>query len=61
MLTGIDVTVHFLVLVEILQTAVESVLADESFKLPSPLAANALLAALLSMNVLMNNHNCIPC
>ena len=35
----------FFVLVEILQKAVESVLADESFKLPSPLAANALLAA----------------
>ena len=38
-------TLCFLVLVEILQKIVESVLADESFKLPSPLAANALLAA----------------
>ena len=35
----------FLVLIEILQKAVESVLADESFKFPSPLAAKAPLAA----------------
>ena len=41
-------SVCFFVLVEILQKAVESVFADESFKLPSPVAANALqkLAAL---------------